>query len=71
MSGKWLFLLLIIGQSWLGANAASEEPQGRSEPVTRIWQEMEVKESSWIVAFPKKRRRKGGHDRKDVQKEGR
>ena len=40
------------------ANAASEEAQGRNESVTRMWQQMEVKERSWEEAFPKTLRRK-------------
>ena len=47
-------------RSMSGKYAASAEAPGRSEPVTRIFlQEMDVKESSWIEVFPKKRRRKG------------
>ena len=69
--GKRLFLSLMVAQSWLGASAAFEEAQGRSGPVTRKWQEMEVKESSWEEAFPKMRRRKGGQDRTEMQKEAR
>ena len=65
---KWLFFLLVIGQSWVGANAASEEAQGRSKPTTRMWQEMEVKESSWKDAFSKEFDPKEGQDRTGMQK---
>ena len=67
--GKWLFLLLMLVQSWGHANAASEEAQGRNESATRMWQQMEVKERSWEEAFPKKLRRKGGQDRTGMQEE--
>ena len=67
--GKWLFLLLIIGHDWLGASAAFEEAQGRSGPVTRMWQEVEVKESSLEEAFPKMRRQRRGQDTTEMQKE--
>ena len=42
--GKWLLLLVTVAQSWVGANAASEEAQSNNESITRMWQEMEVKE---------------------------
>ena len=67
--GKWLFLLLIIAQSWECANAASAEAKGRSEPQARMWQDMEVKESIWKKTFPKKMRRKEGQARTGMQKE--
>ena len=31
--GKWLFLLLILGQNWPGVSAAAEGPQRRTEEV--------------------------------------
>ena len=36
--------MLIIGQRWVGANAALEETRCRSDPIIRMRQEMEVKE---------------------------
>ena len=53
-SGNRYPFLLMIGQSWVGANAASEETLCRSEPMTRMQQEMEVKESSWEQVIPKR-----------------
>ena len=64
--GKWLFLLLLIGQSWVGADAATEEIQCRCEPMERMQQEMEVKESSWKDAVL---RQKAGEDRAEMKKE--
>ena len=64
-------IYLVVTQSWLGANAALEETQDRSGPVTLVWQEMEVKEGSWGDSFPKMRRRKGGQDKTQIQKEAR
>ena len=42
--GKWLFLFLIVGRIWLSVSAAPEGPQRRTEALTRMQQELRVKE---------------------------
>ena len=57
-TGNWLFMFLMIGQSLVGANAASDETQCRSGPMIRLQQETEVKVSSWEIAIPKRSQQK-------------
>ena len=59
----------MIGQSWVGANATSEETLCRSEPMIRMQQEMEVKESSWEKVIPKRPQQEKCEDRTEMQKE--
>ena len=54
--GKWLFLLLNLGQNWLSVSAAAEGPQRRTEEVMRMQQEVQIKESRWAEATPRRRK---------------
>ena len=61
--GKWLFLLLNLGQHWLGVSAAAEGPQRRTEEVMRMQQEVPIKESRWTEATPQRWKQPKGEDR--------
>ena len=51
--GKWLFLLFESGQNWLSVNAAAEGPQISTEAMTRMQQEVQIKDSNWTEVVPK------------------
>ena len=46
-TGRWLFLLLLLGQSWLRVNAAAEGPQRRTEVTERMQQDVQVQGGRW------------------------
>ena len=69
-SGRWLFLLLLLGQNWLYDNAAAEGLQRRTEMMERMrQQEVQVKESRWMEENPQRWRQPKGPDRTEVRKE--
>ena len=54
-SGRWLFLLLLMEQSWLCVNAAAEGLQRMTEMTERTQQqEVQVKESRWMEETPQR-----------------
>ena len=61
--GRWLFLLLLLGQSWLCVNAAAEGPQRRTE------QDVQEKGGRWAEEIPQRRRQPKGEDRTEMKKE--
>ena len=67
--GKWFFILLMIGQSLVGAEAASDEARRRSGQMTRMQKGTEVKLSSWEKAIPKRSRQEDCEGRTGMQKE--
>ena len=57
-SGRWLFLLLLLGQNWLCVNDAAEGLQRMTEMMERMQQqEVQVKESRWMEETPQRWRR--------------
>ena len=60
--GKWLFILLILGQNWLCVSAAAEEPQRRTEVIMRMQQEVQVKESRWAEEISQMWKKPEGED---------
>ena len=52
-SGSFSFSFLIMGQNWLSVSAASEGPHKRTEAVTRMQQEVQIKENRWTEATSK------------------
>ena len=69
--GMWLFLLLILEQNWLSVSAAGEGPQRKTEAVMRMQQEVQIKESRWAEATPKRWKQPKGEDRIEMKKEAR
>ena len=68
-SGRWLFLLLLLGQNWLCVNAAVEGLQRRAEMMERLQQqEVQVKESRWVKEIPQRWRQSKGEDRTEMRK---
>ena len=67
--GKWLFLFLIVGQSWLCVSAASEGQQRRTEGVVRMQQEVQIKEHRWEEETSQRWRQPRGEDRIEMKKE--
>ena len=47
-------LFLIMGQNWLSVSAAAEGPHKRTEAVTRMQQEVQIKENRWTQATSKR-----------------
>ena len=69
--GKWLFLFLIVGQTWLSVCAEAEGPLRRTEAVMRMQQEVQIKENRWTEATSKRWRQSIGKDRTEMKKEAR
>ena len=67
--GKWFFLLLILGQDWVGTSTASEEPQSTKEAMTRMQQGMQIKEHSREEWAPIGRRQPRCEDSTEMQKD--
>ena len=67
--GKWLFVLLILGQNWLGVSDAAEGPQRRTEEGMRMQQEVQIKERTWAEATPQRWNQAGAEDRTEMKKE--
>ena len=69
-SGRWLFLFLLLVQTWLCVNAAAEGLQKRTE-MMNIWQQQEVrvKESRWAEEIPQRWKQPKGEDRTEMKKE--
>ena len=67
--GRWLFLLLLLEQSWLCVSAAAEGPQRRTEAMVRVQQEVQVKGGRWAEEIPQGWRQPKGEDRTDMKKE--
>ena len=57
----------MVGQSPVGANAASDEPQCKTGQMIRVQEGTEVKVSSWEKAIPKRSQQKGCEDRAEMQ----
>ena len=66
--GKWLFLLLILGQNWLCASAAAEGPQRRTDAMVMMQQEVQVKESRWAEEIPQRWNQPQGESRTEMEK---
>ena len=62
-SGRWLFLLVLLGQNWLCVNVAAEGLHERTEMMER-WQqqEVQVKESRWAEEVPQMWKQPNGED---------
>ena len=69
--GKWLFLLLILGQNWLSVSAAAEGAQRRTEAVMRMQQEVQIKESRWNERAHKRWKQPKGKDKIEKKNEAR
>ena len=67
--GKWLFVLLILGQNWLCVSAAPEKPQRRTEAMVRMQQEVQVKGSRWAEEISRRWKQPKGEDRVEMKKE--
>ena len=67
--GKWLFLLLILGQHWLSVSAAAEGSQRRTEAVISMQQEVQIKERSLRERAPKRWKKPKGRDTKEMVEE--
>ena len=67
---KWFFLL-IMGQNWLSVSAAAEGPQRSTEVMTRMQQEVQIKESSWAEVVPIRWKQPKGEDRTGIKTEAR
>ena len=68
-SGRWLFLLLLLGQNWLCANAAAGGLQRTGMMGRMQQQEDQVKESRWMEETPQRWRQPQGADRTEMRKE--
>ena len=70
ISERWLFLLVLLGQSWLCVNAATEGLQKRTEVMER-WQQqqVQVKGSRWVEEIPQRWKQPKGEDRTKSEKE--
>ena len=69
-SGRWHFLLCLLGQNWPCVSAAVEGPQKRTEMMDRLQQqEVQVKESRWAEEIPQRWRQPKGEDRTEMRKE--
>ena len=68
--GTWFFLLIVIGQSVMGVNAASENAP-KSEQMIGMQGGTEVNESSWGQTCQRRSRQEESEDRKEMQKESR
>ena len=68
-SGRWLFLLLLVGQNWLCVNAAAEGLQRRTGLMKRMQQqEVQVKESRLMEETPQRWKQPTGTDRTENEK---
>ena len=63
-SGRWLFLLVLLGQNWLCVNAEAEGLQKRAEKMVR-WQQQEVR--LWAVEVPQRWTQRQGEDRTEMK----
>ena len=52
--GRWFLLIVMIGQSLGGINAASENVQNREKKITVSQGESETMESSWVQVNDKR-----------------
>ena len=69
-SGRWLFLLLLLGQNWPCVNAAAEGLHKRREMMESLQhQEVQVKESRRAEEIPQKWKQPKGEDRTEMKKE--
>ena len=64
--GRWLLLVLLVGQNWLCVSAAAEGPQRRTEE--RMQQVARVKESRWVEEVPQRWKQPEGEDRTEMKK---
>ena len=69
--GKWLFLLLILGQNWRSVNDAAGRPQRRAEAMVRMQQEVQVKEGRGVEDIPQRWRQPKREDWTWKKKEAR
>ena len=69
-SGRLLFLLVLLEQSWLCVDAAAEGLQKRTEVMER-WQQqrVQVKEGGWVEEIPQRWKQPKGEDRSKLKKE--
>ena len=69
-SGRLLFSLVLMAQSWVCVNAAAQGLQKRTEMVER-WQhqDVQVKESSWAEDISQRWKQPKGEDRSKMKKE--
>ena len=69
--GKWLFLILIVGQNCPSVSSAAEGQQRRTEAVMRMQQEVQVKEYRWAEETSQSWRQPKGEDGTEMKQEAR
>ena len=69
MSGRLLFLFVLMGQHWLCVNVATEGLQKRTEMMERLQQEDQVKGGRWAEEIPQRWKQPKGEDRTEMKKE--
>ena len=69
--GKWFLFSIMIGQSLVEVNAASENAQFRSGQMIEMQGGTKVIASGWAQTIPMASRQQEGKDRKEMQKESR